>query len=292
MQDNSEEIGHSFLQLGNSLLEAELTQTITSETVSLETFQTVLSDKTKVNSMLKLAEKSIEYFVPKESDAINYVWGLNHSQFKMVQNRLKEVFKRSYNEFVPVFSFMSISASTTAEITYLLAEQTEQKKSFFKKNDETQIKELRNQAQHLERLALVLRGLYLNHAGLKPDDWIKVEEDLKYVQSADNYIRKNKPEFIEKKSQNFNLDGLNWLNRQLKKKYERRYHHFNDDFPLIAEAWTMGVVTVKQSEFLPEINKLPKVVQNRVKHYAQLANTLMGLNKVEIESRLSANPNQ
>ena len=78
-----------------------------------------------------------------------------------------------------------------------------------------------------------------------------------------------------------------WLNRQLKKKYKRQYHHFNDDFPLIAEAWTMGIVSVKQLESMSDITKLPKKVQNKIKYYAQLANTLMGLHKVELEIRLS-----
>ncbi len=284
--NNDLEVGPSFLEMGDSLIEAELTQTIVSETVSLESFQTVLSDKTKVNSMLELAEKSILYFVPKNSKEINYIWGLNKTQFSMVETRLKEVFRRSYNEFVPVFSFLSISVNTTAELTHLLADKIEAKPSLFKKKNLDKSNALRFQANHLDRLALVLRGLYLNHAKLSQEDWIKVEDDLKYIKSADTYIRENKKEFIEKKSNNITHEGLVWLNRQLKKKYERKYHHFNDDFPLIAEAWTMGVVTAKQSEHLTIIKKLPRPIQQMVKRYAQLSNTLMGLHKIEVESRL------
>ena len=287
MNDDLHDANPSFLQMGDSLIEAELSQTISSETVSLETFQTVLSDKKKVNTMLDLVEKSILYFVPKKSDTVNYIWGLNQPEFLMLERRIKEVFKRSYDEFVPVFSFMSISVSTTAEVTKLLAVETENQNSIFKKKNQNKIEQLRNQGKHLERLALVLRGLYLNHANLKQEDWIKVQDDLNYIKSADQYIRQNRDEFIENESKNLNLDGLLWLNRQLKKRYKRQYHHFNDDFPLIAEAWTMGVVTVKQSEHLPEIQKLPIKVQKRVKRYAQLSNTLMALNKIELEIRLS-----
>lgn len=287
MNDDFHDISPSFLQMGNSLIEAELSQTITSETVSLETFQTVLSDKKKVNTMLDLVEKSILYFVPKESDITNYIWGLDQPQFLMIERRIQEVFNRSYNEFVPVFSFMSISVSTTAEVTNLLADGIENQNNIFKKKNQNKIQQLRNQGKHLERLALVLRALYLNHARLKQADWVKVEDDLNYIKSADQYIRQNKPEFIENESKNLNLDGILWLNRQLKKRYKHQYHHFNDDFPFIAEAWTMGAITVKQSEHLPEIQKLPKEVQKKVKRYAQLSNTLMALNKVELEIRLS-----
>lgn len=287
MNDYTEDdYGPSFLQMGNSLIEAELSQTISSETVTLETFQTVLSDKTKINKILELAEKSIEYFVAKDSELINYIWGINHSQFILIERRLKEVFKRSYSEYVSVFSFMSMSAATRAEITRLIAEEMALKNGIFKKKYIKISQLIKHQSNHLERLSLVLRGLYLNHAKLKQEDWIKVEDDLKYIRSADEYIRRNRPEFIETKSKNINVDGLLWLNRQLKQKYQRQYHHFNDDFPLIAEAWTMGVVSVKQSEFMPEITKLPKNVQKKIQYYAQLANTLMGLHKIELEIRL------
>ena len=288
MVDHSEHsVGPSFLQMGNSLIEAELSQTICSGTVALETFQTVLADKTKVNKIIELAEKSIEYFVPKESEMVNYIWGVNQSQFTMVERRLKEVFKRSYNDYVSVFSFMSMSAATRTEITRLIAEEMASKNGIFKKKYLEKSEILKQQSNHLERLSLVLRGLYLSHAKLKHEEWLKVEDDLKYIRSADQYIRQKRLDFIEEESGNINKDGLLWLNRQLKKKYKRQYHHFNDDFPLIAEAWTMGVVSVKQSESMPDITKLPKKVQQKVKQYAQLANTLMGLHKVELELRLS-----
>jgi len=288
MIDHSEHsVGPSFLQMGNSLIEAELSQTICSGTVALETFQTVLTDKTKVNKIIELAEKSIEYFVPKESEMVNYIWGVNQAQFTMVERRLKEVFKRSYNDYVSVFSFMSMSAATRTEITRLIAEEMASKNGIFKKKYLEKSELLKQQSNHLERLSLVLRGLYLNHAKLKHEEWLKVEDDLNYIRSADQYIRQKRLEFVEEESGNINKDGLLWLNRQLKKKYKRQYYHFNDDFPLIAEAWTMGVVSVKQSESMPDITKLPKKVQKKVKQYARLANTLMGLHKVESELRLS-----
>ena len=205
MNDYTEDdYGPSFLQMGNSLIEAELSQTISSETVTLETFQTVLSDKTKINKILELAEKSIEYFVAKDSELINYIWGINHSQFILVERRLKEVFKRSYSEYVSVFSFMSMSAATRAEITRLIAEEMALKNGIFKKKYIKISQLIKHQSNHLERLSLVLRGLYLNHAKLKQEDWIKVEDDLKYIRSADEYIRRNRPEFIETKSKNIN----------------------------------------------------------------------------------------
>ena len=179
MQEYTEEdIGPSFLEIGNSLIEAELSQTISSETVTLETFQTILSNKTKINNMVQLTEKSIEYFVPRDSEHINYIWGVSHEQFLLVESRLKEVFKRSYSEFVSLFSFMSMSTAAKSEITRLFAEEMASKNGIFKKKYLKQSQLLKQQSDHLERLSLVLRGLYLNHAELKHDDWIKVEDDL------------------------------------------------------------------------------------------------------------------
>ena len=285
MNNDSPEYGPSFLQMENSLIEAELSQTIVSDAVALESFKTVLADKTKINSMIDLVEKSLLYFVPKNTEMVNYIWGVGEDQFKLIHQRLREVFKRSYEEYVPVFSFMSISISTTAELMHLFADELDKNPSFFKRKPKTNTQELKYEACHMERLALVLRGIYLKHNGLKQTDWIKVEEDLKYIKDADKYVRSKKKEFIEENSKNINLDGLIWLSRQFRKKYERQYTHFSDDFPLIAEAWTMGVVAVKQSELFPELTKLPVLVQRAVQRYAQLSNTLMGVRKIDLDLR-------
>ena len=285
MNNDSPEYGPSVLQMGNSLIEAELSQTIVSDAVALESFKTVLADKTKINSMIDLVEKSLLYFVPKNTEMVNYIWGVGEDQFKLIHQRLREVFKRSYEEYVPVFSFMSISISTTAELMHLFADELDKNPSFFKRKPKTNTQELKYEACHMERLALVLRGIYLKHNGLKQTDWIKVEEDLKYIKDADKYVRSKKKEFIEENSKNINLDGLIWLSRQFRKKYERQYTHFSDDFPLIAEAWTMGVVAVKQSELFPELTKLPVLVQRAVQRYAQLSNTLMGVRKIDLDLR-------